>query len=76
MLVEGAMKEAVGDFRLARTAVLAAPEATELRRLDGVTWHGELEEMSAREDRCGEGRCEAENLASPFEDFFIHGFQL
>ena len=70
------MKEAVGDFRLAWAAVLAAPEATELRCLDGVTWHGELEEMSAREDCCGEGRREAENLSSPFEDFFVHGFQL
>ena len=75
MLVEGAVKEAVGDFRLAWAAVLAAPEATELRCLDGVAWHGELEEMSAREDCGGEGRCEAEDLPSPFEDFFVHGFQ-
>ena len=76
MLVEGAVKEAVGDFRLARAVVLAAPEATELRCLDGITWHGELEEMSAREDYGGEGRREAENLTSLFEDFFVHGFQL
>ena len=76
MLVEGAVEESVSDFRLAWAAVLAAPEATELRCLDGVAWHGELEEMSAREDCGGEGRREAENLSSPFEDFFVHGFQL
>ena len=40
LLVEGALEEAVG---LAWAAVLAAPEATELGCLDGITWHGELE---------------------------------
>ena len=70
------MEEAVGDCCLAWAAVLAAPEATELGCLDGVTWHGELEKMPAREDRCGEGRSEAEDLPSPFEDLFVHGLQL
>ena len=44
--------------------------------MDGITWHGELEEMPAREDRCGEGRSEAEDSPSPFEDLFVHGLQL
>ena len=44
LLVEGALEEAVG---LAWAAVLAAPEATELGCLDGVTWHGKLEDVSA-----------------------------
>ena len=61
---------------MAWAAVLAAPEATELRCLDGVTWHGELEEMPTRENCCGEGRIEAEDLPSPFEDLFVHGLQL
>ena len=76
LLVESALEEAVGDCRLAWAAVLAAPEATELGCLDGITWHGELEEMSAREDCCGEGRSETEDLPSPFEDLFVHGLQL
>ena len=42
----------------------------------GITWHGELEEMPAREDRCGEGQSEAEDLPFPFEDLFVHGLQL
>ena len=50
--------------------------ATELGCLDGITWHGELEEMPAREDCGGEGRSEAEDLPSPFEDLFVHGLQL
>ena len=70
------MEEAVGDGRLAWAAILAAPEATKLGCLDGVTRHGELEEMPAREDCCREGRSEAEDLPSPFEDLFVHGFQL
>ena len=61
---------------MAWAAVLAAPEATELGRLDGITWHWELEEMPAREERCGEGRSEVENLPSLFEDHFVHGLQL
>ena len=61
---------------MAWAAVLATPEATELGCLDGVTWHGELEEMSAGEDCCREGRSEAEDLPSPFEDLFVHGLQL
>ena len=61
---------------MAWAAVLAAPEATELGCLDGITWHGELEEMPAREDCCREGRSEAEDLPSPFEDLFVHGLQL
>ena len=32
--------------------------------------------MPAREDRCGEGRSEAEDLPSPFEYLFVHGLQL
>ena len=66
------MEEAVGDFRLAWAAVLAAPKATELGCLDGITWHWELEEMPAREDCGGKGRREVENLVSLFEDSFIH----
>ena len=50
--------------------VLAAPEATELGCLDGITWHGELEEMPAKEDCGGEGRSETENLPSALEDLF------
>ena len=61
---------------MAWAAVLAAPEATELGCLDGITWHGELEEMPTREDCSGEGRSEAEDLSSPFEDLFVHGLQL
>ena len=41
LLSEGALEEAVGDAGLAGTTVLAAPEATDLGGLDGVTWHGE-----------------------------------
>ena len=55
---------------------LAAPEATKLGCLDGVTRHGELEEMPAREDCSGESRSETEDLSSPFEDLFVHGLQL
>ena len=32
--------------------------------------------MPAREYCCREGRREAEDLPSPFEDLFVHGFQL
>ena len=42
-------------------------------------WHHlawELEEMPTREDHCGEGRSEAEDLPSPFEDLFVNGLQL
>ena len=42
-------------------------------------WHHlawELEEMPTREDCSGEGRREAEDLSSPFEDLFVHGLQL
>ena len=43
---------------------------------DGVTWHGELEEMPAREDCGREGRSETEDLSSPFEDLSVRGLQL
>ena len=56
--------------------VLAAPEETELGCLDGITWRWELEKMPAGEDCCGEGRSKSEVLSSPFEDLFVHGFQL
>ena len=61
---------------MAWAAVSAAPKATESGCLDDITWHWELEEMSAREDCCREGRSEAEDLPSPFEDLFFHSFQL
>ena len=70
------MEEAVGDGRLAWAAILAAPEATKLGCLDGVARHGELEEMPTGEDCCREGWSETEDLPSPFEDLFVHDFQL
>ena len=76
LLVKGSLEETVGDSSLACASILAAPEATKLGCLDGVTRHGELEEMPTGEDCCGEGWSETEDLPSPFEDLFVHGFQL
>ena len=70
------MEEAVGDSSLACASVLAAPEASKLGGLDCVTRHGKLEKVSVRENCCGEGRSEAENWPSPFEDLFVQGLQL
>ena len=76
LLVKGALEEAVGDSGLACASILAAPEASKLGGLDCVARHGKLEKVSAREDCSREGRSEAENLPSPFEDLFVQGLQL
>ena len=76
LLVESSLEDAVGDGSLAYSSVLAAPEASQLGGLYCVARHGELEEMSAREDCSGEGRSETEDLPSPFKDLFVHGLQL
>ena len=72
LLSEGSLEEAVGDGGLAGTSILATPEASELRSLYCVTRHGELKEVSTREDCSRECRSESENLASPFENLFVY----
>ena len=72
LLSEGSLEEAVGDGGLAGTSILATPEASELRSLYCVARHRELKEVSTGEDCSGECRGESENLASPFEDLFVH----
>ena len=72
LLSEGSLEEAVGDGGLAGTSILATPEASELRSLYCVARHRELKEVSTGEDCSGECRSESENLASPFEDLFVH----
>ena len=55
LLTESPLEEANGDSSLALASLLTAPEAADLRGLDGVTWPGEPEEVWAGED-CG-GEC-------------------
>ena len=52
LLVEGSLEEAIGDGGLAGSSVLALSEEAELRSLNCVAGHWELEEMGTRED-CG-----------------------
>ena len=76
LLVEGALKEAIGDCGLAGSSMLATPEAAGLGGLDCIAGHWELEEMRARENCSGKRGGEVEDLSSPFEDLLVHGLEL
>ena len=43
----GPLQESVGGVGLAGAADLATPEASELGRVDGVTWHGYMDHVGA-----------------------------